>query len=863
LAAAFAGAPVDVGARPVIGRSQALGTLRAAYNAAAQGQRRLVFVAGEPGVGKSTLLSAFMGSLGGSAVALGQCVEHYGAAEPYLPLLEALNALCTASPAALPVLRRVAPTWLLQMPWLLDDTDRAALQREVAGASQDRMLREMGVLLEHLAAQTQLLLVLEDLHWADAATVRLLDHLARRRSPARLLVLASFRPAELIAHDHPLGKLRRELRLHRLCEEVQLEGFNREQVAEFVAARLDGAPADAAFVDALERHTDGLPLFLGSVLDELHAQGQLQRSATGAWRLPAGDGQPLPLPHNLLGLAERQLQRLPDIQRRLLEAAALATMEFDHLLLAQALGLDATAVREQLDDLVQRQAWLRAGEPRTLPDGRIGARYRYAHALLRHACAHSVGAVARIELHRRLGAALEAVQGESAADVAHELALHAERGQEPARAAAWYALAAQRATQRIAPQEALALAEHGLLLLQPLPEGAARAAELPLLNTRIGALMVTQGFSTPAAASSLQRAQALTEAQPLSAATLPLWHAHWWALNNSGAWAATAALAARLRERAEVEGGALAEAVASVVSGLMAFFGNRYGDAIAALRHSLAVQQRFTANERAVPFVQDLAIECLCGLCVVLDAAARCDEAAAARADIESRIAAGVDPLSEAMGLWFMACSHQLRRDLPALRATCARALALMAARAALPGAGPHHATLGWGPVMSGELSDGLAALQVGQEHYARQGSVMGLAWFRASHAEAHLKAGDMAAAAAAMDVALQQSMETELCVLRAEVHRVHGALCWARRDGLAAAQPAWEQAINEARASGAPLLEVAALRELAQALAASGQVAQARERLAEGLQRTGPAGACPALQQAQAELAALQRMPT
>jgi predicted ATPase len=97
------------------------------------------------------------------------------------------------------------------------------------------MLREMGELLDRYTDQRPLLLVTEDLHWSDRATIQLIDHVARRRGRAGLMWLATFRVAEVVATDHPLNALRRELRLHRLCEEILLDPFSEAEVADYIA----------------------------------------------------------------------------------------------------------------------------------------------------------------------------------------------------------------------------------------------------------------------------------------------------------------------------------------------------------------------------------------------------------------------------------------------------------------------------------------------------------------------------------------------------------------------------------------------------------------------------------------------------
>src|SRR6202162_3421688 len=115
------------------------------------GRRAIVWIAGEPGIGKTTLIEQFIASLGDVASAHGQCVEHYGTGESYLPVLEALGDLCRSDSEVPTLLRAVAPTWLLQLPWLSTSEEREALRRELAGVSPDRMLREMGQFLDRYA----------------------------------------------------------------------------------------------------------------------------------------------------------------------------------------------------------------------------------------------------------------------------------------------------------------------------------------------------------------------------------------------------------------------------------------------------------------------------------------------------------------------------------------------------------------------------------------------------------------------------------------------------------------------------------------------------------------------------------------
>ena len=157
----------------------------------------MVFVTGQPGLGKTTLVEAFLAELADDPtvwLARGQCLEQFSEGEPYLPLLEALGQLSkrTGSEEFAAFLERYAPTWLMQLPLFVDEDKRKALQQKVLGATQQRMLRECLETVEAFTCNEEiqpppaLVLVLEDLQWSDYSTLDLLSALARRQHPARL-----------------------------------------------------------------------------------------------------------------------------------------------------------------------------------------------------------------------------------------------------------------------------------------------------------------------------------------------------------------------------------------------------------------------------------------------------------------------------------------------------------------------------------------------------------------------------------------------------------------------------------------------------------------------------------------------------
>jgi DNA-binding winged helix-turn-helix (wHTH) protein len=167
-----------------VGREAELAQLHRHLERVLQGTRQVVFVTGEAGLGKTTLIETFiadLSSLGALWIGRGQCLEHYVAREAYLPVLEAVGRLCR-DPEGLEVLTllaRQAPTWVVQMPWLVDDMTLQTLQRRVLGATHERMLREMAEALNVVTTLRPLVLVLEDLHWSDVSTLDLIALLAR------------------------------------------------------------------------------------------------------------------------------------------------------------------------------------------------------------------------------------------------------------------------------------------------------------------------------------------------------------------------------------------------------------------------------------------------------------------------------------------------------------------------------------------------------------------------------------------------------------------------------------------------------------------------------------------------------------
>src|SRR5215469_16854171 len=466
---------------PPIGREADVTQLQDWLAQARRGTRQVGFVTGEAGIGKTTVVDAFVAQVVREDLwlARGQCIESYGAGEAYLPVLEALGQLCRGPDGARLIawLAQHAPTWLMQMPGLLAADTLEAVQRRLVGATRERMLREFAEALEALTTERTLVLVLEDLHWSDASTLDLVGALARRRTPARLLLLATYRPVEVIVRAHPLHALKLDLTLHRQCRELPLQLLTDAEVAQYLALRFGAGVCPAALGEALYRRTDGHPLFLVTVVDALVQQGLLQQ----------GDGVPADdeglaaveamVPESLQQMIAQQLGGLSPAQQQVLDAASVAGAVFSAAAVAAGVEDPLEAVEEHCAGLARQGQFLEAEGAEAWPDGTVAGRYRFRHALDQAVVYARLTAPRAARLHRQIGAWLEAAYGPRAQTYAAALADHFVRARDDQRAAVYLRQAGENALRRWAYPEAIAHLSQGLEVLQRSPETTARVQQ--------------------------------------------------------------------------------------------------------------------------------------------------------------------------------------------------------------------------------------------------------------------------------------------------------------------------------------------------------------------------------------------------
>lgn len=511
----ISGSPVHTADSPerVVGRDDALSRMRARFEKVLGGERQIVFVTGEAGIGKTALVDTFARSIASDRsvrIGRGQCLEQYGTSEAYLPVLEAIGRLCREHGQIVDVLRAHAPMWLLQMPSLVGVADRALLSRAVAGATRERMLREMAEALEVLTADLPLVLILEDLHWSDYSTLDLISYLARQRHAAQLMLIGTYRTVELIVSGHPLKAVKRELLAKQRCEELPLDYLTEEAISKYLSVRFPSNGFPPRLGALIHERTEGNPLFMVNAIDYLVAE-QLIAEDGDRWELAVGiEKVEVGVPESIKQMIEKQYDRLGAKEQRILEAASVTGSEFSALVVAAALGEDQVAVEAPCEEMAGHRQFIQHSGLRTLPNGETVSRYGFVHALYESVLYERLSASRRIQMHRRIGEREENLYGDRAREIAAELAMHFERGRDYGRAAEYLQKAADNAIRRFAYQEAVGLARRGLELLARLPKTAGRTEQELCLQLTLGVpLIATQGYAAPSVGSVYLRAREL------------------------------------------------------------------------------------------------------------------------------------------------------------------------------------------------------------------------------------------------------------------------------------------------------------------------------------------------------------------
>jgi DNA-binding winged helix-turn-helix (wHTH) protein/tetratricopeptide (TPR) repeat protein len=513
------GADGTTEARPsLIGRGAELAVLHRAAEEASEGQRRVVLVEGEPGAGKTTLLEAWaagVGSRGSCWVLVGQSVEHTGHGEPYLPLHDALSGLCrnAASSEVVGVLRRHAPSWLLQLPGLVDDDEAELLRALTRGGTRERMLREVIEAIEELSHRRTVFLLLEDLHWSDQATIEVVTALARRRSPAALMIVATYRCGGRPVDG--LAAMIAELSPRRpACRRLVVGNLDRAATTELLCDRLGTTTVPEELVAAVAEAGGTNPLFLTTMVDHWVSSALVAVDDGGVVLSKGMEALVGAVPADLRGLVDHQLSQLPAPEREVLDVASVVGARVPTSAVAAAVGVDSEVVEASLTDAARLTRFLDAGEPVEWPVGTTTSSFDFRHSLYRQVVYERLPALRRARLHGVVGEHLATVWSGDPAG-AGELAHHFVRSGDATRAVPALVRAATLALRRSGHVEAAATLHQARALAGRLPAGLERIRWEATIHAMLGsALLPSLGWAAPEVRDAYERALVLCQQAP-------------------------------------------------------------------------------------------------------------------------------------------------------------------------------------------------------------------------------------------------------------------------------------------------------------------------------------------------------------
>ncbi len=796
----------------VVGRSGDVAALQAAYADVVKGQGLLVCVAGEAGIGKTTLIESALAELRQSdappLVAIGRCSERLAGTEAYLPVLDALESSLErdATGAVAALVADAAPTWAGLLGRAGEATeDRTAL------ASQERLKREMAALLERSSQRAPVVLFLDDLHWADASTVDLIAYLGVRLDRMRVLLLVTYRDAELRATKHPFVQVQQLLETRGQARELGVALLSEADVADYVNRTYPGHAFPADFARAVHTRSEGSPLFVADVLRWLGTQGVIAERS-GRWTLV----RPVPevdheLPSSVRSMIERKIALVDDADRRLLGAAAVQGAEFDSATVAAALKTDAADIEEQLIVLEKVYAFVRRIEDATFPDRSQAVRYRFVHALYQNVLAAGLAPSRRAAWSRAAADFLEARHGSRAPEIAGTLAALREAARQPDRAASWYGLAAQRAMAVFAYAEAEMLATRGLAQGELIEDAAAHVAvELPLRLALGATSLVRRGFAAPETANNMAHARALCDAIGETPSLMPaLWVLVLYNIAH-GQLGDAATLCAQMLQIGRASGDPVLEVCGHLVHVGLNTHRGALAEALAHQASAAAITDPAVMAALGARFRPDPTITAQAEYVRLLWLTGRFEEARTALAVAERHVAGTGDPQGRAFIALFASELALMSGDFQRAERIAADGIALCEEHGIASERLWLTAYLGMAKAARGDVAGGIPLMHASLDVFHAIECFVTVPFFQAHLAAAELAAGHAAEAQQAVQVGLQLAERTGEHTWDAELWRVQAAILTrarsVRSDDLTAAQ-ARTRARQAAVASGAVAL--------------------------------------------------------
>lgn len=775
-----------------VGRRQELDRMRAAFASASGGKGLMVTVSGDAGMGKTTIVEDFLAELetGGTAawIARGRCSERLAKTDPFVPIFECLDDLTRGELGheATQLMNSAAPAWLSQVT----PGREGQMGNSPADASSERMRREFVRFFEALSAVRPVVVFLDDLQWTDASTCDLLAYLGLHLKDMRVLIVATYRPSEVFGL-HPFLPVRLALERRGLGREILLEFLTLNDIECYLNQCFPANSFPSEFVAAVHERTEGNPLFMNDMLGFL-VEKQILVNDMGHWQLNRKVSEiRRVIPTGTQSMIRLQIEQFSDLDRKILQCAAVQGVEFDSAVVWRSLSMDPGEIEDRLQAIERVHRFVHSFGEREFLDRTFSIRYRFVHVFYQNALYDDLAPARRAAYSLAVAESLIRFTSDTGRAVASEVALLFESGRDAERASQYFLSAARHAAGVFAYPEAAILCERGLNALLSLPASRERdARELEFSLTLGMAQMATCGFAAPEVEKTHRRSRELclrlNEKRRL---VRVLWAIHTCLIN-----AAELVPALELSREMRSEADALANPV-SIMESLhalgttLAFMGDLVG-AREALDRIFVMSPIGQHKFRGSLYVLDTYVTSLSMFARVLARMGSYDEAiekAVASLDLANQLA---HPPSVAYATFWVGWIHHARGEHS--EACCYLEAAMALSRTtSLP------QIFEWGRVVRGSslthlgrVAEGIAEIRKSLDNQLAMRCLLERPYCLTLLAEALQLVGDYQEGLALCDEALEIARETQGRSYEAETHRVRGKIL-AALDGPTPAAPA------------------------------------------------------------------------
>jgi tetratricopeptide (TPR) repeat protein len=704
---------------------------------------------------------------------------------------------------------------------------------------QSNLFEQYARLLEGIAASHPLLLIVEDLHWADAGSVSLLFHLGRRLRQAPVLMVGTFRPVEVSlgrgGERHPLEKVFQELKRDFGDFEVAV---GADEGRRFVDAYLDSEPneLDDSFRDTLFHQTDGHPLFTIELLRDMQDRGMLRQDEEGRWiESEAFDWQSLP--RKVDAVIEERMGRLDESLRSILAVAAVEGEEFTAEAVSRLQGMEPRALVQLLSKEFEKKHRLVNAVGMKRLNGRRLSTYRFQHILFQKYLYDSLDEAERSYLHEEMGNTLEDLHGEHAGEASLKLAHHFREAGVVDKAIKYLADAGRTATGVSAHTEAVSLFNEALELLGSLPAGEARDAQEFPLRVALGfALIPIRGYSAPDVGEACARIEQLLPVAKdpqlayMARTVLNTYH------QLRAEFRACLAIQIQQKELAEMAGSPQLKGINVAGHGNTVLHMGKYREALESFSGMIDIYDPDDAAWAPHRVSQDMGSLAYAFSSWALWGLGYPDQALAhSRKCVE--ISQSINhPFSEAFGLCVATggFNYLYAHDVARLKRRIGEMMKLAEKQKFIFYQAWAMFFLGWAQTMEGQLPEGIGAMEKGFGIL----EMIGINLYRASSfvpglALAYGKAGKTDHALELLEAGLAAGEKSEELYMKSESLRAKGELLLHKGErGIA--ERLFREAMEVAAGQEARYLELRAANSLATVLADKGEGAEAKEMLQE-----------------------------